>query len=75
MKKLVFLSLVAVFILGIVETGLTQGCCWMRKDYRYNEVSYPRNNRTWGMPRWRGMYYDELTTNQKESIVALNQKY
>ncbi len=42
----------------------------MHQDYRYNDVSYPRNYRTWGMPWWREMYYDKLTSNQKEIILA-----
>ena len=59
MKKLVFLSLVTVFVLGNVQTGHTWGC-WMRGSYRYEDDSYSRSNRNWMGPRWRGMYYDEF---------------
>lgn len=60
MKKLVFLSLFAVFVMSSVQTGFSQGCGGMRGGYRYYDARYLSSNRTLMGPSWRGMYYDEF---------------
>lgn len=53
MKKLVFITLAAVLVLGDAQAGYPWGCPWMSGSNLYGAGPYYRNNRAW-QRLWNG---------------------